>query len=104
MPVERAVRRLTGELADWFGLDAGHLREGVRADVTVIDPARLDERVERLHFAPYPGAPELERLVNDGDAARAVLIGGRLVVRDGAPLPVLGIERTGRFLEAKSAS
>jgi N-acyl-D-aspartate/D-glutamate deacylase len=103
MPVERAVRRLTGELADWFGLDAGHLREGVRADVTVIDPARLDERVERLHFAPYPGAPGLERLVNDGDAARAVLIGGRVVVRDGASLPLLGIERTGRFLEAKPA-
>jgi N-acyl-D-aspartate/D-glutamate deacylase len=28
MPVETAVRRLTGELADWYGLDAGYLREG----------------------------------------------------------------------------
>src|SRR5271163_3097542 len=32
LSVERAVHRLTGELAEWFGIDAGTLREGDRAD------------------------------------------------------------------------
>ena len=35
---ERAVHRLTGELADWYGLDAGHLRVGDWAD-PLIDPS-----------------------------------------------------------------
>ena len=38
MTVEQAVHRLTGELADWYGLDAGHLRVGDRADLVVLDP------------------------------------------------------------------
>jgi N-acyl-D-aspartate/D-glutamate deacylase len=85
MPLERAVHRLTGELADWFGLDAGHLRTGDRADLAVIDPARLDDRVEQVKFAPFPGMPDFERLVNDGDPVRSVVIAGRQVVADGAP-------------------
>ena len=104
MPVERAVHRLTGELADWYGLDAGHLRPGARADVAVIDPARLDQRIEDVRFEPFPGGGGFERLVNGGDAVRAVLIGGRLVVDEARPLPVLGRERTGRFLDARPAS
>ena len=43
MTVEQAVHRLTGELADWYRIDAGHLRVGDRADVVVIDPERLDD-------------------------------------------------------------
>jgi N-acyl-D-aspartate/D-glutamate deacylase len=101
MPIERAVWRLTGELADWHGLDAGHLREGGRADLVVIDPARLDDRVERVKLAPFPGLDGFSRLVNDGDAVRQVAIGGALVVDDGRPLEHLGQRRTGRFLDAR---
>jgi N-acyl-D-aspartate/D-glutamate deacylase len=32
MSIERAVHRLSGELADWYGLDTGHLRVGDWAD------------------------------------------------------------------------
>ena len=46
MTIEHAVHRLTGELADWYGLDAGHLRVGDRADLVVIDPARLDASLD----------------------------------------------------------
>ena len=103
MPVARAIHRLTGELADWYGLDAGHLREGGRADVIVIDPARLDDRVEQVRFAPFPGLDGFERLVNDGDAVRHVTIGGALVVDNGRPVADLGQRRTGRFLDARPA-
>ncbi|WVM88433.1 hypothetical protein UMZ34_20145 [Halopseudomonas pachastrellae] len=44
MDMERAVHRLTGEQARWLGIDAGTLRVGDRADVVVIDPAKLDAR------------------------------------------------------------
>ncbi len=53
MPVEKAVWRLTGELADWYGIEAGHLRLGDRADIVVINPAALDERLEGYHEAPW---------------------------------------------------
>ena len=44
MTIEHAVHRLTGELADWYRIDAGHLRIGDRADLVMIDPERLDAR------------------------------------------------------------
>lgn len=49
MSVERAVYRLTAEVADWFGLDAGTLRQGDRADLVVIDPAGLNQEVDAYH-------------------------------------------------------
>ena len=99
LSVERAVHRLTGELADWYGLDAGHLREGSRADVVVLDPTALDERLEEYHESPVEHYGGLRRMVNRNDAAvRAVLVSGRIVVEDGEPTEVLGRERTGAFL------
>jgi N-acyl-D-aspartate/D-glutamate deacylase len=79
MSLGRAVHRVTGELAGYLGIDAGHLRVGDRADVAVIDPAALDERVDEVAEEPMPGMPSLLRLVNRGDGAvRAVLVNGRL--------------------------
>ena len=103
MPIEKAVHRLTGELAQWFGLDAGTIAESRRADLVVLDPTRLDDRVDEMHLAPFPGMPDFERVVNGGDAVRRVFIAGTPVVEDGAPLPTLGQQRTGRFLAGQIA-
>src|ERR1700749_138701 len=46
LSTQRAVHRLTGELGEWFGIDAGTLREGDRADFGVIDPAGLNESAD----------------------------------------------------------
>lgn len=102
MPVEKAVWRLTGELADWYGIEAGHLRLGDRADIVVINPAALDARLEGYHEAPMAGLGEIERLVNRNDAAvDAVLINGRLAWRDGKIENGVGSETGfGRFLAA----
>jgi N-acyl-D-aspartate/D-glutamate deacylase len=101
MTVEQAVHRLTGELADWYRLDAGHLRIGDRADVVVIDPTRLDERLDEYAeeaVAQYGG---LSRMVNRNDATvKVVLVGGRAVFLDGVPTELVGRQRTGRFLRA----
>ena len=101
LSVEAAVHRLTGEQAAWFGLDTGVLAAGKRADVVVIDPERLDDRVEKVHLAPFPELGGLQRCVNRGDAAKHVWIAGVEVARDGEPLPGLGERRLGTFLEAK---
>ncbi|MGW0174905.1 N-acyl-D-amino-acid deacylase family protein [Rhodococcus sp. NPDC003322] len=101
MSVEQAVHRLTGELADWYGLDAGHLREGDRADVVVIDPKHLDASLDAYAECPVPEYDGLSRMVNrNNDAVTAVFVRGECVVRDGQPTTVLGSRRTGRFLRA----
>ena len=99
MTLERAVHRLTGELADWYQIDAGHLRIGDRADVVVIDPQRLDERLDDYAEAPVPQYANVPRMVNrNDDTVEVVLIGGRAVVRAGVPTELLGVTRTGSFL------
>jgi N-acyl-D-aspartate/D-glutamate deacylase len=103
MTVGRAVHRLTGEIGGWLGLDAGVLRVGGRADLVVVDPAALDERLEEVHLAPTPGFDGLERLVRrNDDAVPAVLIGGEVAVRRGVPTAVLGRRKLGSVLRAEA--
>jgi N-acyl-D-aspartate/D-glutamate deacylase len=104
MPIEQAVHRLTGELADWYGIDAGHLRVGDRADLVVLDPEHLDAELDSYHENPVPQFGNLPRMVNrNATAVPAVLIGGRVVVEHGEPTPLLGAERTGSFLRVAEA-
>ncbi|MGS2806074.1 N-acyl-D-amino-acid deacylase family protein [Nocardia sp. MW-W600-9] len=101
MTVEHAVHRITGELADWYGLDAGHLRVGDRADAVVIDPAHLDDTLDAYAENPIPEFDNLPRMVNRNDeTVTAVFVGGRYVFGAGSKDPALGTERTGRFLRA----
>lgn len=101
LTTERAVHRLTGELADWYGLDAGHLRVGDRADLFLLDPSRLDASLEEYAEEPCEQYGGLSRMVNRNDATvPLVMVGGRTVWRDGAGTEVLGRQRTGRFLRA----
>ena len=102
MTTEQAVHRLTGELGEWYRIDAGTLREGDRADLVVIDPARLDDSLEEYAESPVEQYGGLSRMVNRNDAAvPAVFVSGRRVVTDGEPTPLLGTERTGQFLRAE---
>ncbi|MFE3189430.1 amidohydrolase family protein [Nocardia sp. NPDC059240] len=101
MSIERAIHRLTGELADWYGLDAGHLRLGDRADLVVIDPAKLDHSVHALHESPMPEFG-LDRMVNrNDDTVTATVINGRTVYRRGEFATGFGDDwGTGQFLRA----
>jgi N-acyl-D-aspartate/D-glutamate deacylase len=84
LSTERAVHRLTGELADWFGIDAGTLREGDRADFAVIDPAGLNEAVDGYYEEDVPFYGGLRRMVNrNDDAVVATGVGGAVVFRKG---------------------
>ncbi len=101
LSMEQAVHRLTGELADWYSLDAGHLRVGDRADLLIVDPAHLDDSLTEYAESPVAQYDGLSRMVNRNDATvPLVMVGGRPVWRDGQPTEVLGRERTGQFLRA----
>ena len=90
LTVERAVYRLTGELGEWFGINAGTLREGDRADFVVIDPAHLDESVDSYHEEAVPFYGGLRRMVNRNDATVvATGVGGAVVFRGGQRRRVL---------------
>jgi N-acyl-D-aspartate/D-glutamate deacylase len=101
MPLEKAVWRLTGEVADWLGIDAGHLRVGDRADLVVVDPAALDARLDEYHEAPMESFDGLVRMVNRSEGAvPIVLVGGRVASRNGVVEQPLGREGFGQFLPA----
>ncbi|HSW14993.1 MAG TPA: amidohydrolase family protein [Solimonas sp.] len=103
MDTGAAVHRLTGELADWFGLDAGYIRVGDRADVVIVNPEGLTDELDRVAEAEAEGLG-LVRLVNRNDAAvDATLINGRIAYERGQGYAAdLGQSRGyGRFLPGK---
>jgi N-acyl-D-aspartate/D-glutamate deacylase len=102
MTTAHAVHRLTAEVADWFGLPAGTLREGERADFVVIDPAGLDDSVNEYHEEQVPFYGGLSRMVNRNDAAVvATGVNGEVVYRNGEFREGYGTTaKSGRFLKA----
>ncbi|CDP88116.1 D-amino acid aminohydrolase [Mycolicibacterium farcinogenes] len=106
LTIEQAVHRLTGELADWYNLDAGHLRTGDRADIAIIDPDGLDQSVHEFSEEEIPEYGGLRRMVNRNDnAVVATIIDGRVVYRNGVFADGFGTTwGTGRFLAAGQGS
>jgi N-acyl-D-amino-acid deacylase len=83
MPIETAVRKLTGTQADFLGLtDRGYLREGAWADVTVFDPKTVAPGPLR-RVRDFPA--DAERLTADQPTGmRHVVVNGTPVQVDGA--------------------
>jgi N-acyl-D-aspartate/D-glutamate deacylase len=102
MSVEKAVHKLTGELGDFYGIDAGHLAVGDRADVVVVDPAGLSDEVDSYHEALMPEFGDMSRMVNRNDSAvTATIVSGELVFERGTFVEGYGRTiGTGRFLRA----
>jgi N-acyl-D-aspartate/D-glutamate deacylase len=89
MPLEQAVRKLTGEAADIFGFAGrGYLREGLHADVCVFDPATVGPGpLRRVRDFPAGG----ERLTaEEPSGVRHVLVNGTPIRRDGVQLDAAG--------------
>jgi N-acyl-D-aspartate/D-glutamate deacylase len=81
MPIERAVRKLTGEPADLFGfVDRGYVREGAWADLTIFDPETVAPGpIRRVRDFPADG----ERLTAEEPVGlRHVLVNGTPIRRD----------------------
>jgi N-acyl-D-amino-acid deacylase len=89
MPLEQAVRKLTGEPADMFGfVRRGYLREGYWADVCVFDPQTVGTGpIRRVRDFPANG----ERLTaEEPSGVRHVLVNGTPIRRDDTQLDALG--------------
>jgi N-acyl-D-aspartate/D-glutamate deacylase len=80
---EHAIHRLSGELADWHGIDAGYIKQGARADINVINPANLDRSLNSVERADFNGIENYSRLVNRNKGImKHVLINGKVAVSD----------------------
>ena len=102
LTTEHAVHRLTAEVADWFGADAGTLRVGDRADFVVIDPHSLNADVDAYHEETVPFYGGLSRMVNrNDDAVVATAVNGTVVFRNGRFRDGYGQSvKSGRYLRA----
>ena len=101
----QAVSRLTAEIADWYGLQAGRIHVGARADVVLIDPEKLDKALDENHQAPMPGCPDVARMVCRNNAVLATVIGGEMVYREGEFAAGYGQKwGSGAFLPSAEAS
>jgi N-acyl-D-aspartate/D-glutamate deacylase len=100
--VAQAVKRLTREPAEFFGIDAGRLDVGAQADLVLVDPEallRYDTDANRCMI--HRDVFEHEQLVNRSDGVvTAVFIAGEQVWDGRDFTPVLGTRKLGRALTA----
>jgi N-acyl-D-amino-acid deacylase len=83
LSLEEAVRRMTSDPADFFGIrDRGRLQTGLAADLAIFDPATVDSavRLERLYDLPA-GA---KRMVRRSQGIEYTVVNGEITWRDGA--------------------
>lgn len=81
MSLERAVHRMTGEVAkDWGLADRGLIEVGRPADLVLFDPEAVSVG-ENVFRNDFPG--EANRYVREGRGYDAVVINGEIVLRDG---------------------
>ncbi|HVM66211.1 MAG TPA: amidohydrolase family protein [Acidimicrobiales bacterium] len=94
LPLEEAVRLMTSEPADLYGLrDRGRLVDGAYADMVVLDPAVVGSEEVGMRFDLPEGAG---RLYAGAKGIDHVLVNGTPVVSDGA----LTGTRTGTLLRS----
>src|SRR5438093_7917 len=95
--LEGAVRKLTGELADAFGLDGrGYLRPGAAADIVVFDPDTVSPGpIHRVYDFPA-GA---DRLLADRPIGITHVVVNGTVIREGGE-PVAVDQRPGQVVRS----
>jgi len=82
LSLPEAIRRLTSDPADMFGIkDRGRLRPGLAADITIFDPATVgsSNRGERRYDLPGGG----KRMVMPSRGVRTTIVNGVTTYADG---------------------
>lgn len=86
-PVEDMVHRMTGATAAIAGLpDRGVLRPGLRADINVIDHARLQLHAPEVHYDLPAGG---RRLLQKASGYELTMVAGQIVSSEGQPSGLL---------------
>jgi len=87
IPVELAVKRMTADPADLYGLaDRGRLLPGYKADVNVIDLGEVALQLPEMVFDLPAGG---RRLIQRAKGYRATIVSGEVTMRDGEPTGAL---------------
>jgi len=83
LSLEEAVRRMTSDPADFYGIrDRGRIALGMAADIAIFDPATvgMEARAERLHDLPGGG----KRMVKRSRGIEYTLVNGEMTWEKGA--------------------
>ena len=87
IPVELAVRRMTRDTAELYGLcDRGLLKPGYKADVNVIDLDEVSLHLPTMQFDLPAGG---RRLLQRADGYRYTIVSGQVTMQDGEPTGAL---------------
>jgi N-acyl-D-aspartate/D-glutamate deacylase len=98
MPLEQAVRKMSGEPADLFGfVRRGYLREGYWADVCVFDPQTVGPGPMR-RVRDFPAGAE-RLTAEEPSGVRHVLVNGVPIRSDGRSQPDAFEQRPGMWPE-----
>lgn len=102
MTMEKAVWKMTGDQADWFGIDAGKIRQGDRADIVIINPEYFNLDLEQVSWAEMENF-DLQRLVNrNSHLVDTVIINGNIAFENDEINHDLGVaNKFGQYLPAK---
>jgi N-acyl-D-amino-acid deacylase len=80
MTLEAAVRKITFDIASFWGLKGrGLLREGWCADVCIFDPDTISPSMPSLAYDLPAGA---ERLIQKADGIKATIVNGEVLIKD----------------------
>jgi N-acyl-D-aspartate/D-glutamate deacylase len=80
LPLEVAVRKVTHDIATFWGLKGrGWLREGYAADIVVFDPDSIAPGLPTLHHDLPAGAPRIKQKT---EGIKATVVNGQVFMRD----------------------
>lgn len=98
--VAEAVRRLTSEPAEFFGIDAGRLEVGAAADLLLVDPEVLAGwEPEATYAYIWRDVFEHHQLVNRSQGVvKRVFVAGHCAFAEGEFTAAFGKQRMGRLL------
>jgi N-acyl-D-aspartate/D-glutamate deacylase len=95
LTLEHAIKRITSEPADFFGIaDRGRLQVGAAADICIFDEAKVDSPLRPTPVKDLPAGGS--RLYCKAEGISHVIVNGQTIYRDGQPQPA----RPGKVLRS----
>lgn len=104
MTMEKCIWRLSKELADWFNIDAGEIKEGMPADLVILNPENLKNVSDVVFEALIEEFNHYPRLVNRNEnTVDSVFVNGEVIYKNDSFVDGYGkTKKFGRFKKRKA--